>query len=239
MDSEVFMFIERLHGLASEREVIAALEGILATFNMRYFMFLHGWPKPGEFAKLVFWRRLPEGWYGLYTKEGYSEVDPAFSPPRRSSRPFLWLEAPSDDDPHPGTAAFVRRAGEFGLTQGLVVPIPRKGRRQGVVWFGGANGELAVRTIAALHIVALYAFERLLQLRAPGHHGRSLITRRERETLTLAAEGKKAREIAKLLGIHKRTVDEHLDAAKRKLGAVNRTQAVVIALCDGDIDVCP
>jgi DNA-binding CsgD family transcriptional regulator len=40
------------------------------------------------------------------------------------------------------------------------------------------------------------------------------------------------------LGINKRTAEEHLQAAMRKLGAVNRTQAVVIALCQGDIDVC-
>jgi LuxR family transcriptional regulator, quorum-sensing system regulator BjaR1 len=239
MDGEVFTFIERLHELVSEREVVAALERILATFNICYFMFLAEVPKPEEFEDLIFCRRLPAGWYGLYLQEGYSEVDPAFTPRRRSSAPFLWLDTPIDDDPSPRTAAFVRRAAEFGLMQGLVVPIPRDGRRQGVVWFGGASGDLAVGTIAALRLVALYAFERLLQFRVPARRARSPITPRERETLTLAAAGKKAREIAKLLGINKRTVDEHLEAAKRKLGATNRTQAVAIALCDGDIDVCP
>jgi LuxR family transcriptional regulator, quorum-sensing system regulator BjaR1 len=238
MDGEVFTFIEQLERLASAREVAAALERVLATFNIPYFMFLHAWPNGSDFDRLVFCKRLPEGWYNIYLQEGYSEVDPAFSPRRRSSRPFLWPECSIDREEQPRTAAFIRRAAEFGLALGLVVPIFRGPLTQGVVWFGGADGELTSRTIAALHLVALYAFERILFFHAPPRQRKPALTRRERETLRLAADGNKARDIAKLLGINKRTVEEHLQAAMRKLGAVNRTQAVVIALCEGDIDIC-
>lgn len=56
------------------------------------------------------------------------------------------------------------------------------------------------------------------------------LTPREREVLTWVAQGKSAREIGKILHITKRTVDEHVQAAARKLGAANRTQAVALAL---------
>jgi DNA-binding CsgD family transcriptional regulator len=56
------------------------------------------------------------------------------------------------------------------------------------------------------------------------------LTPRETEVLTWVAKGKTAREIAELLHIAKRTVDEHVQAATRKLGAANRTQAVAFAL---------
>jgi DNA-binding CsgD family transcriptional regulator len=56
------------------------------------------------------------------------------------------------------------------------------------------------------------------------------LTPREREVLWWAGEGKSAQEIAKILRIAKRTVDEHTQKAVRKLGAANRTQAVAIAL---------
>ncbi len=56
------------------------------------------------------------------------------------------------------------------------------------------------------------------------------LTPREREVLWWAAEGKSAWEIGEILGIAKRTVDEHTQKAIRKLGAFNRTQAVAIAL---------
>jgi DNA-binding CsgD family transcriptional regulator len=56
------------------------------------------------------------------------------------------------------------------------------------------------------------------------------LTRRELEVLTWVARGKSAWEISQILGIAKRTVDEHVQAATQKLGAVNRTQAVALAL---------
>jgi len=56
------------------------------------------------------------------------------------------------------------------------------------------------------------------------------LTPREREVLAWVAQGKSAWEIGEILNITKRTVDEHAQAAVRKLGAVNRTHAVAIAL---------
>jgi DNA-binding CsgD family transcriptional regulator len=58
------------------------------------------------------------------------------------------------------------------------------------------------------------------------------LTPRELEVLTWAAQGKSAWEIGVILGITKRTVDEHIHTATRKLGAANRTQAVAIAVRD-------
>lgn len=56
------------------------------------------------------------------------------------------------------------------------------------------------------------------------------LTQRQREVLAWTARGKFAREIGEILQITKRTVDEHVQIAVRKLGAVNRTHAVAIAL---------
>ena len=61
------------------------------------------------------------------------------------------------------------------------------------------------------------------------------LTAREIEVLRWVANGKSAREIGEILNITKRTVDEHVQSAVRKLGAVNRTHAVALALRDGII----
>ena len=61
------------------------------------------------------------------------------------------------------------------------------------------------------------------------------LTARESEVLRWVANGKSAWEIGEILHIAKRTVDEHVHTAVQKLGAVNRTHAVAIALCDGVI----
>jgi DNA-binding response OmpR family regulator len=52
---------------------------------------------------------------------------------------------------------------------------------------------------------------------------------RERETLTWAARGKTFAEIGQILGLSRRTVEFHLDNARRKLGVSTRTQALVKA----------
>ena len=61
------------------------------------------------------------------------------------------------------------------------------------------------------------------------------LTARESEVLRWVADGKSAWEIGEILDITKRTVDEHVQTALRKLGAANRTHAVAIALRDGII----
>jgi len=53
---------------------------------------------------------------------------------------------------------------------------------------------------------------------------------REIETLTWAARGKTSAEIAKILGLTKRTVDFHIDNARIKLGVATRTQAAIKAV---------
>jgi LuxR family quorum sensing-dependent transcriptional regulator len=60
----------------------------------------------------------------------------------------------------------------------------------------------------------------------------SKLTARESEVLQWVANGKSAREIGEILNIAKRTVDEHVQAGMKKLGAANRTHAVVLALRD-------
>ena len=58
-----------------------------------------------------------------------------------------------------------------------------------------------------------------------------------REVLKWISLGKFAWEIGEVLGIAKRTVDEHAQTAVRKLGASNRTHAVAIAIRDCLIDI--
>jgi LuxR family quorum sensing-dependent transcriptional regulator len=64
-----------------------------------------------------------------------------------------------------------------------------------------------------------------------------VLTSREVEVLTWVSRGKSAWEIGEILLITKRTVDEHVQTAARKIGASNRTHAVAIAIRDRLIDI--
>src|SRR6202040_958723 len=61
---------------------------------------------------------------------------------------------------------------------------------------------------------------------------------REVETLTWAARGKTFGEIGTILGLSKRTVEFHLENARRKLGVATRTQALIKAAAGQLIHPC-
>jgi len=65
------------------------------------------------------------------------------------------------------------------------------------------------------------------------------LTKRELEVLVWSSKGLSARDIGQMLDIAKRTVDEHVQTATRKLGAANKTEAVAIALRERLIDGVP
>ena len=61
------------------------------------------------------------------------------------------------------------------------------------------------------------------------------LTDRQIEMLRLTIDGKTIEEIATLLGVHRRTVESHLLAARDKLGVTTTLQAAVIATQQGQL----
>lgn len=63
------------------------------------------------------------------------------------------------------------------------------------------------------------------------------LTRRETQTLRYMAEGYSNKQIARALCVSEQTVKNHVSSVQHKLGANNRTHAVVLALKLGCIEV--
>jgi LuxR family quorum sensing-dependent transcriptional regulator len=160
-------------------------------------------------------------------------VDPAFRYAKTVVRPFRWFkEAPYDPEREPRAAEVVQRAGDFGILDGFLIPVASTAGRMGQIWFGGRTLDLPEHQLPALHLMAIYAFDRILRLHgSPARHTAGL-TPRELEILTLAANGKSSLEIGEILHISSRTVKAHVKHLCIKLGAVTRTQAVMIAVRD-------
>lgn len=74
-----------------------------------------------------------------------------------------------------------------------------------------------------------------LSLRTPASSAASL-TPREREVITLVAEGRTNREIGKRLGVAERTARTHVSNILTKLGLASRTQAAMWAVREGLVD---
>ena len=90
--------------------------------------------------------------------------------------------------------------------------------------FGGRHIDPEVA--AAIELAGLVLTERLMMLGELTELPAPRLSTRERDVLSFVAEGKTDWEISVIVGISESTTRFHVDNARRKLGAVNRAQAV-------------
>lgn len=156
---------------------------------------------------------------------------------RRIVNPFEWSQAPFDAERSPRAAEVMSVAREFGLDKGFLVPILGGSGFQACVTMAGEQPNCEPKAKRALHLIGMYAHARCTALMGCESEGqrRRILSERERDVLAWTAEGKSSWEIATILGLSKRTVNWHVEQAKRKLDAVTRTQVVIKALRSGEI----
>ena len=63
---------------------------------------------------------------------------------------------------------------------------------------------------------------------------RDILTRRERDCLVLSGRGHSEKEVAQQLDISPNTVRVHIENIKRKLGASNKSHALILSLLSGE-----
>jgi LuxR family quorum sensing-dependent transcriptional regulator len=228
---EALDFIEDLDRLSSADAVAEAMIGVVARFGFEGLIIAGLRPEPGQgFEDLVLAAKCPADFRAVYESRDYIRFDPNVRRALRSIHPFEWSTSDYGEEAGPRVAEIMRFLADFGYLRGFVVPIRGPFGYEAGVWMAGAKLDLTTKTKPSIHLMALYAFERLRQLALAEFEEKPPLTGREREVLAWSAEGKSASEIGEILSVAKRTVDEHTQTAMRKLGAANRTQAVAIAI---------
>jgi LuxR family quorum sensing-dependent transcriptional regulator len=231
---EAFVFIEQLDQKSSAVAVMGEMERVLQPFGIGKILI--GGLSECDFAHDIFATCWPRDYLNLYIRKQYIRFDPVARRCRKSAQPFEWRASDFDRAAEPQAAEVMRQAAEYGMAHGFMVPIHGPDGFEGCVAMSGDHLDLTVRNKSVIHLIAQYGYERVRSLvgREPA---KPVLTAREQEVLAWVASGKSAWEIGEILKIAKRTVDEHAQTAFRKLGAVNRTHAVAIALRDRIIDV--
>jgi LuxR family quorum sensing-dependent transcriptional regulator len=228
---EAFTFVEGLERLSTPDSVMGAMEKTLSLLGFENFI-LTGLPGPKErFENAVLLRKWPEGWFEIYTREDYVRVDPIIRHCRNTVQPFEWKEAPLHAEREPRALEVMNRAIDYRMKEGFCLPVHGVNGYEACLSMSGTSLDLSPRTKPALHLMSMYAFERIRVLTDPtGRRPAKPLTAREREMLVWAAAGKSAADTGEILGITERTVTAHIVNACQKLEASNKTQAVVRAL---------
>jgi LuxR family quorum sensing-dependent transcriptional regulator len=209
-----------------------AMDAMDAAFRRFGFetLIVTGLPNPNQrFEQMVMAKRWPVEWFKIYTANQYDKVDPVVRLCRRSLSPFEWSEAPYSPEKEPAAAEVMRRATDFRMSRGFIVPIHGLTGFEACISLGGECLDLNPRSKPAVHLMAMYGFDRIRRLISPAVQA-SPLTPREREVIAWASQGKTAWETGEILHITQRTVEEHATRACQKLGAMNRVHAVAIAI---------
>ncbi|GGF33694.1 LuxR family transcriptional regulator [Youhaiella tibetensis] len=166
-----------------------------------------------------------------YAERDYFLLDPLAQYCLRTTTPFIWEETLALRDQTPIVRRIYSEAAEFGMPNGMTMPVRGFEGLRGSVTFAGERSKFGAKEKVELEILGLVLHARVGELchdimtRAQTLR----LTEREQETLRWAALGKTSDDIADILGLTKRTVDQHFENAARKLGTVNRVQTVVKA----------
>jgi len=226
-----FDFVDAIERVTDPGTVIDLFDRELNGYGFHAWL-ITGLPNHGErIDPLMMLNGWPKGWTETYTRLNLVQHDPVVAHCFRSTAPFEWREAPYDPLTNPKAKEVMDRATDFRMNEGFCVPIHSSEGFQAVVTMAGEQVEAARQVRRALHLMALYAYGKAVELCLPKKFPEPrLLTKREREVLQWTAAGKTAWEISQILGVAESTIIAHLKSAAAKYNTPNRVATVVAAL---------
>jgi LuxR family quorum sensing-dependent transcriptional regulator len=234
----LFAAISRIDTASSPHEILYEFRSAIERYGLRYFL-ITGLPVPhdADWRREILFDGWPPEWYLRYMSEDHFSHDPCVAQCRHSPKPFLWHELPP-------AKLFARaklvmdEATEFGMGQGLCVPIHVPLAGPGVVSAAGDRLEIEPRAMPFIETLCVHTFRRLSGWEKPGQAVEAApLTARERELLEWSAEGKSNEDIACILGVTRNTVESHQRNIRGKLDAANVSHAIVKALRRQEIQI--
>lgn len=231
---EVFAHIARFGTCRTPQEVGSVLVAALGGFGLRNYA-IGGMPTPENPNPTRFmFHNWPAEWERAYHEQGFAQVDPVPRAAMTCAMPLTVGELRAGKAgflPGPESQAYFATAEAIVGGKGLIVPIAGPKGYHGIAVLGGAREDFTCEERAALHVLAIYAHWRLLDLFGSEAQGEGpRLSVREVEVLRLARTGLSDEEMAARLGIAVRTVRFHFENARRKLGARTRAEALVTAV---------
>jgi LuxR family quorum sensing-dependent transcriptional regulator len=230
--------VEAIEKADTPVQVTAYLEKAMAECGFHAYL-MAGFPPPErslyDFVVANGWSRE---WFDVYTRERFVAHDPIPRYCHRTTQAFEWREASYDHENDFAARRVMERARDFGMCEGLCIPIHYVDGAMAAVSIAGERIDLGGGAKPALHLIGMYAHNRMRAFaHRPRENQKRVLTPREREVLSWTANGKSSWEIGEILGIAERTVNAHIQSAAAKLNAVNRVALVVAALRNREISL--
>lgn len=178
--------------------------------------------------------RFPKQWVERYKKQEYYKDDVVLKTVLKNTGPYVWHTLDRSDKRNRQIFA---EAKEFGIIDGMTVPITLPGHYPCSINMAGEHMDMDPLSYHVLHLLAEYYLLKIIEL--TGEDKKLFdppeLTPREHECLIWMAKGKSDFEIGCILSISSRTVNGYIENIRKKFDVSTRTQAVALAVSGGII----
>ncbi len=214
---------------------IAALDGIiepvLTPLGLPYFGVGRFFGPAGQVDAGLLNGNLPNDWVRHYARCGYAMHSPLALEMLTTSLPYTWNSIVRRPGHNVTGSRILNEAGDFGLLDGLYIPMREADMSYTAVVLSGPCPELGDPFLAtAAEVIGAHYGLAARRLNAAPKQSDRQITHRQRECLLWVRAGKSSTVIGEILGISAATVNEHIGNACRTLGVATRVQAVIEAM---------
>jgi LuxR family transcriptional regulator, quorum-sensing system regulator BjaR1 len=229
ISSNFLSFFDQLAKADSLPLVASAVLKWLPAFHLKFFTYA----SVRHFGDFVVHRRIASNAPDTTQKRFENPVlfsnDPVIVRSRTDQFPFFWDLGIYKPDEFKAHADLLAIRHELDVTGGLCVPILEPLGWRSVFYFTGEKPDVYQQLLPSVTMFSYAAHNAFMRLRNGGDKEdiAGLLTPREREMLLWLASGRSSREIAEVLKISGLTVNKHIDNLVHKLGAKNRTDAVI------------
>jgi LuxR family quorum-sensing system transcriptional regulator CciR len=234
-------FVERAALATSMAELRSLVDDVCSELGFDFFALVHHIRFGRPTSNNVRLTNYPVEWIAMLRQRD-RVADPILRAAERSSSGFRWHKLETLCRLTKGELAILKQSARHGIGEGFTVPNHVPGEAFGSCHFAVRRGKsFPEHNIYAAQAIGAFAFEaarRLIQERPEASEkylAPAPLTDRQRECLIFAARGKSDSVIAQLLEIRPKTVNEHIEAAKRRYCVATRSQLMIRALFRSEI----
>jgi LuxR family transcriptional regulator, activator of conjugal transfer of Ti plasmids len=226
-------FIDAMHTANDETDLHKVAVRLTHRLGFRWFAYLG---LTQDASTLI--SSYPKSWTGRYFDLRYQHIDPVVRRARQQHDLFSWGGALPRAAGNCEQRRFFEEAQTFGIRSGITVPIRGGFGRFAAFTLAtsepsGQSEHLLAKARDIVQLAGIYFHSHAsTRLGRPAVQGAktTILTQREQQCLTWAAEGKTVADTAILLDISSRTVVFHLENVRRKLGAISMPQCIAVAM---------
>ncbi|MGV8853786.1 MAG: LuxR C-terminal-related transcriptional regulator [Devosia sp.] len=215
-------YFDAIRRSRTDADIIEILASIAASFGFRSAYVVEYAGDLSTALHVLDSNASRQGWWQEYIAQGLRTNTESITQMLAESG-VVAFDGTRFTDPADPLLAFARKV---DMVECTLVPVSHDGLLVGVGGFSGLP-DLDMRQQTALQLLIYALFAQVRTFRNIGVATQlDSLTPREKEVITLSAEGLTSNEIASALGMSARTVNQHVDNVANKLGTKNRAHTV-------------